>query len=71
MLISHTTLVFTRYLVMEWERREHQDQRSLGGLFFLFSDEVRDLDLKAELQQIVSFFIEFSQTKTNRRSLPL
>ncbi|TVY07048.1 IS4 family transposase [Paenibacillus cremeus] len=66
MLISHTTIVFTRYLLMEWERREHQDQRSLGGLFFLFSDEVRNLDLKTALQQIVSFFLELSQTKTKR-----
>jgi len=48
---------------MEWERREHQDQRSLGGLFFLFSDEIRDLDLKAALQQIFSFFLELFQTK--------
>jgi hypothetical protein len=71
MLISHTTIVFTRYLVMEWERREHQDQRSLGGLFFLFSDEVRDLDLKAALQQIVSFFIELSQTKTKKEKLTI
>ncbi|TMV51292.1 transposase [Paenibacillus mesophilus] len=66
MLISHTTIVFTRYLLMEWERREHQDQRSLGGLFFQFSDEVRDLDLKAALQQIFSFFLELSQTKNKR-----
>jgi hypothetical protein len=66
MLISHTTIVFTRYLIMEGERRENQDQRSLGGLFFLFSDEVRDLDLKAALQQIISYFLELSQTKTIR-----
>ncbi|NEN83498.1 transposase [Paenibacillus elgii] len=66
MLISHTTIVFTRYLLMEWERREHQDQRSLGGLFFLFSDEVRDLDLKAAFQQIFAFFLELSQTKNKR-----
>ncbi len=66
MLISHTTIVFTRYLLMEWGRREHQDQRSLGGLFFLFSDEVRDLDLKAAFQQIFAFFLELSQTKNKR-----
>ncbi|WP_339371121.1 IS4 family transposase [Paenibacillus elgii] len=66
MLISHTTIVFTRYLLMEWERREHQDQRSLGGLFFLFSDEVRDLDLKVAFQQIFAFFLELSRTKNKR-----
>jgi len=66
MLISHTTIVFTRYLLMEWERRKQQDQRSLGGLFFLFSDEVRDLNLKAALQQIYVFFLELSQAKNKR-----
>ncbi len=71
MLISHTTIVFTRYLLMEWERRVEQDQRSLGGLFFLFSDEIRDLDLKAALQQIVSFFLELSQTRTRREKSAL
>ncbi|MCM3272737.1 IS4 family transposase, partial [Paenibacillus elgii] len=66
MLISDTTIVFTRYLLMEWDRREHQDQRSLGGLFFLFSDEVRDLDLKAAFQQIFAFFLKLSQTKNKQ-----
>lgn len=36
MLISHTTVVFSRYLVMEFERRQENDAKSLGGLFFLF-----------------------------------
>jgi hypothetical protein len=47
MLISHTTVVFSRYLVMEYERRQENDAKSLGGLFFLFADEVRDLDIAA------------------------
>ncbi|MDF2716103.1 MAG: transposase family protein, partial [Paenibacillus sp.] len=34
LLISHTTIVFSRYLVMEWERRQENDSKSLGGLFF-------------------------------------
>jgi hypothetical protein len=66
MLISHTTIVFTRYLVMEWERRLENDVRSLGGLFFLFSDEVRDLDLKTALQHLVEFFLELAKARTKR-----
>jgi hypothetical protein len=58
MLISHTTIVFSRYLVLEWERRQQNDERSLGGLFFLFSDEIRDLDLKTALNQLITFFLE-------------
>ncbi|GIO70473.1 hypothetical protein J21TS3_52940 [Paenibacillus cookii] len=66
MLISHTTIVFTRYLVMEWERRHNNDARSLGGLFFLFSDEVRDLDLKTALQHLIAFFMAFTEAKSKR-----
>ncbi len=35
MMIRHTTFVFTRYLILEWERRQHTDERSLGGMFYL------------------------------------
>jgi hypothetical protein len=43
MMISHTTIVFSRYLVLEWERRENNDDRTCGGLFFLFCDEIKDM----------------------------
>jgi RNA-directed DNA polymerase len=32
----------------------------LGGLFFLLSDQVRDLDLKTALQHLIAFFLEFT-----------
>lgn len=63
-LISHTTIVFSRYLAMEYERRQSSDERTLGGLFFLFADEVRDLDYQSALQQLMSLFLEMSQAKT-------
>jgi hypothetical protein len=34
MLIAHTTIVFTRYILLEWERRHNQDSRSYGELFY-------------------------------------
>ncbi|WP_182540714.1 IS4 family transposase [Fontibacillus panacisegetis] len=70
-LISHTTVVFTRYLAMEYERRESSDDRSLGGLFFLFADEVRDLDFQTALKQLMTLFLEMSQaqTKMNKTSV--
>lgn len=67
MLISHTTIVFARYLVMEWERRQETDHRSLGGLFFLFSDEVREMDLKLALQQLITFFVEWVDFQPKRK----
>ncbi|ODA38700.1 transposase [Desulfosporosinus sp. BG] len=57
MMISHTTIVFTRYLILEWERREQNDERSLGGLFYLFADEVVDMDLKTALRQLMAFVL--------------
>lgn len=58
MLVSHTTIVFTRYLILEWERRENNDERSLGGLFYYFADEIRDMDLKSALQQLMAFVLD-------------
>lgn len=57
MMVSHTTIVFTRYLILEWIRRENNDERSLGGLFYLFADEVMDLDLKTALRQLMAFVL--------------
>jgi len=58
MMISHTTIVFTRYLILELERRENMDERSLGGLFYLFADEVVDIDLKTALRQLMIFVLD-------------
>jgi hypothetical protein len=63
MLISHTTVVFSRYLVMEYERRQENDAKSLGGLFFLFADEVRDLDYQTALQQLMTLFLQMAKDK--------
>ncbi|MFS0614222.1 transposase [Lederbergia ruris] len=33
-LISHTTIVFTRYIVLSWQNRCSTDDRTLGGMFY-------------------------------------
>jgi hypothetical protein len=55
MIISHTTIVFSRYLILEWERRNNSDDRTFGGIFYLFCDEVKDMDLKTALQQLMVY----------------
>lgn len=65
-VFSHMTIVFSRYLVMEYERRQTNDDRTLGGLFFLFADEVRDLDYQTALQQLMVLFLEMAQAKTKK-----
>lgn len=51
---------------MEYKQRQSSDDRTLSGLFFLFADEVRDLDYQSALQQLMSLFLEISQAKTRK-----
>ncbi|MNE40938.1 Transposase DDE domain protein [compost metagenome] len=53
LLISHTTIVFSRYILLAWQHRQSTDQRTLGGLFYLLCDEVGILDGAVALQQLV------------------
>ena len=58
MMISHTTMVFTRYIILEWHRRNHNDEKTLGELFFVFSDDIQDMDFTTALQSLMGLFIE-------------
>lgn len=51
-LVSHTTIVFVRYIVLSWQNRCSTDQKTLGGMFFEFRDEISDLDWTVALQQL-------------------
>lgn len=64
MLISHTTIVFTRYILLEWERRQNQDEKTFGKLFFLFCDEVKDIDFKTALRDLMAFFIDLNNVSS-------
>jgi hypothetical protein len=52
-LICHTTIVFTRYIVLSWQNRCSTDQRTLGGLFYELCDEISDLDWAVALGQLL------------------
>ena len=41
-LTAHVAFVFTRYLMLALVKRESEDVRSLGGLFYLVADEMQD-----------------------------
>jgi len=58
MMISHTTIVMTRYIMTEWLRREEKDQKTFGELFFRFSDDIQDMDLITALQNLMSLVVE-------------
>jgi hypothetical protein len=65
MMISHTTIVFSRYLILEWERRNNNDDRTFGGMFFLFCDEIKDVDLKTALRQLMVYVFSLMANKPN------
>lgn len=58
MIISHTTIVFTRYIVLEWLRREEHDSKTFGELFFKYCEDVQDMDYLTALQSLMSLFME-------------
>lgn len=67
LLISHTTIVFSRYILLSWQNRCSTDNRTLGGMFYELCDEVNDLDWAVALQQL----IELLESALNKSSKPL
>ncbi len=66
MMIDHTTIVFSRYILLAWQHRISTDQRTLGGLFLALCDEVSALDWAVALNQLVEIINEVAE-KANRR----
>jgi len=62
MMISHTTIVFARYIVLEWLRRNEHDDKALGGIFYLYSDDIRDMDFTTALQSLMALFMDCLKT---------
>lgn len=58
MLVSHTTIVFARYILLSWQHRQQSDTRTLGGLFLALCDEVADLDWTIALKQLLNILDE-------------
>lgn len=61
-MISHTTIVFVRYILLEWIRRNENDERSYGEIFYMFCDDIQDMDLTNALQSLMTLFVNITQT---------
>ena len=61
-MVCHTTIVFTRYIILEWIRRNENDQKTYGELFFMFCDDIQDMDLTNALQSLMALFVEHALT---------
>lgn len=58
-LISHTTIIFARFIVC------NTDQRTIDGLFYELCDEVNELDWAVALQQQLIKFLQDALKQTN------
>ena len=43
--VAHTAIVFARYTFLEWLRRQENDPKTYGGLFFALCEDVQDMEL--------------------------
>ncbi|MTT33354.1 transposase [Terrilactibacillus sp. BCM23-1] len=66
LLISHTTIVFSRYILLSWQNRCHNDDRTLGGLFYELCDEIDELDWAIALQELIEL-LEDALKQTNSK----
>lgn len=61
-MVSHTTIVFTRYIILEWIRRNENDQKTYGELFFMYCEDIQDMDLTNALESLMALFVEHIST---------
>ncbi|MDF2790669.1 MAG: family transposase [Neobacillus sp.] len=66
LMIRHTTIVFSRFILLSWQDRCHTDYRTLGGMFYELCDEVNELDWVAALVDLLTIFDDVLQ-QTNKK----
>ena len=57
-LTAHVAIVFTRYLMIAIEQRRCEDDRTLGEIFFFFTDELEDITFGESFQIIMTAMID-------------
>lgn len=68
MMISHTTIVFTRYILLEWLRRNEKDDKTLCELFFRLCDDIHDMTFSTALKSLMGLFVEHLNTVGSQKS---
>lgn len=61
-MVSLTTIVFVRYILLERIRRNKNDECSYGELFYMFCKNIRDMDLANALHGLMTLFADTVQT---------
>lgn len=52
-MVAHTTIVFTRYIMLSMQSRNNEDLRTIGGLFYNCCDELQDIQFFESIQVIL------------------
>jgi transposase len=66
MMFAHTTIVFTRYIMLMLKVRSAQDSRTFGGMFFDYCDELADIKFmeslllitEEKINELLDYFFE-------------
>ena len=53
-IIAHTTIVLTRYIILAVEKRQNEDPRTLGEIFYLCYDEIAEIQFSEALSLVMS-----------------
>ena len=56
-LYAHTAIVYLRYIMLAYESRVSQDNRTCGELFFIICDELKDISYLEALTILLTCFI--------------
>ena len=57
-LTAHVAIVFTRYLMIAMEQRRNEDDRTLGEIFYFFTDELADITFGESFQIIITAMMD-------------
>ena len=57
-LTAHVAIVFARYLMIAMEQRRNEDNRTLGEIFYFFTDELKDITFGESFQIIIIAMID-------------
>lgn len=69
-MVAHTTIVFTRYIMLALRTREEQDPRTIGQLFFLCCDELEDIRF-ADIRFAEAILLVFDCVKASLTEEPV
>lgn len=65
-ITAHTAVIFTRYMMLAVENRQTLDNRTLGEIFYLFTDELADINWIQAFNLLIQLLID---TFTDRQLL--